>query len=92
MSALAQPTLGRQASSACASTTRASATPRCTCSDQSREGKSNQSSAIVLSLLVTPLFLLMHGKDATIPEGQAIIRFVDDDADGALPVSPPVED
>jgi hypothetical protein len=58
---------------------------------QTREGKSNQTSAIVLTLLVTPLFLLMHGKDATIPKGQSIIAFVDDDADVPLPVTPPPE-
>ena len=61
-------------------------------SDQTREGKSNQSSAIVLSLLVTPLFLLMHGKDAAIPKGQSIIAFVDDDVDVPLPATPPVGD
>ncbi len=44
----------------------------------------------MLSLLVTPLFLLMHGKDATIPKGQPIIGFVDDDGDVALPVSAPL--
>ena len=60
-------------------------------SNQSREGRSTQSSVIVLSLLITPLFLLMHGKDATIPRGQAITGYVDDDADVTLPAKPPVE-
>ena len=60
-------------------------------SNQSHEGKSNQTSVIVLSLLVTPLFLLMHGKDAKIPEGQAIVGFVDDDVEVTLPATPPVE-
>jgi hypothetical protein len=58
-------------------------------SNQSHEGKSNQTNAIVLSLLVTPLFLLMHGKDATIPKGQAVTGYVDDDADISLPALPP---
>jgi hypothetical protein len=61
-------------------------------SSQTREGKSNQTGVIVLSLLVTPLFLLMHGKDATIPKGQSIIAFVDDDVDLPLPATPPVGD
>jgi hypothetical protein len=59
-------------------------------SNQTREGKSNQTSVIVLSLLVTPLFLLMHGKDAKIPQGQTVIGFVDDDIDVTLPATPPV--
>ena len=59
-------------------------------SNQSHEGKSNQTNAIVLSLLITPLFLLMHGKDATIAKGQTVTGYVDDDADVTLPATPPV--
>ena len=58
-------------------------------SNQSHEGRSNQTNAIVLSLLVTPLFLLMHGKDATIPKGQTVVGYVDDDASVTLPATPP---
>lgn len=58
-------------------------------SNQSHEGKSTQGSAIVLSLLITPLFLLMHGKDATIPRGQAVTGFVDDDVSVVIPVAMP---
>ena len=56
---------------------------------KSQEGKSNQTTTIVLSLLVTPLFLLMHGKDATIPKGQAIVGYVDTNVEVATPVAPP---
>ncbi|MFI4974499.1 MAG: hypothetical protein ACHP84_08175 [Caulobacterales bacterium] len=49
--------------------------------NKSQEGKSTQSTTIVLSLLVSPLFLLMHGKDATIPKGQAVVGYVDSDVD-----------
>jgi hypothetical protein len=60
--------------------------------NKSQEGKSTQSTTIVLSLLISPLFLLMHGKDATIPKGQAIVGYVDSDVQIASPVAaPPME-
>jgi hypothetical protein len=58
-------------------------------SNQGREGKSNVGGVIVLSLLVTPLFLLMKGKDAVIPMGQTVTGYADDDAEITLPATPP---
>lgn len=60
--------------------------------NKSQDGKSTQTTTIVLSLLISPLFLLMHGKDATIPKGQAIVGYVDNDV--ALPspfAAPPIQ-
>lgn len=57
--------------------------------NKSSEGQSNQSSALVLSLLITPFFLLMRGKDATIPKGQSIVGYVDANVDIPTPVAPP---
>ena len=59
--------------------------------NKSQDGKSNQTT-IVLSLLISPLFLLVHGKDATIPKGQVIVGYVDTDV--ALPspfAAPPIQ-
>lgn len=59
--------------------------------NKSQEGKSTQSTTIVLSLLVTPLFLLMKGKDAKIPKGFAVKGYVDSSVEVARPlVAPPV--
>ena len=60
--------------------------------NKSQNGKSTQTTTIVLSLLISPLFLLMHGKDATIPKGQSIVGYVDTDV--ALPspfAAPPIQ-
>lgn len=57
--------------------------------NQGGEGKSMQSTAIALSLLVTPLFLLRHGHDMVFPKGQHITAYVDEDASILLPVTPP---
>jgi hypothetical protein len=57
--------------------------------NQSQDGKSTQTNAIVLSLLITPLFLLMKGKDVTIPRGQAIKGYVDSTVDLATPFTAP---
>jgi hypothetical protein len=62
-------------------------------SNKSQEGKSNQTNAVVLSLLITPLFLLMHGKEATIPKGSTIVGYVDSDVDLPTPIpAPPPRD
>jgi hypothetical protein len=57
--------------------------------NKSQDGKSNQTTTIVLSLLISPLFLLMHGKDATIPKGQTIVGYVDGDVGIATPLAAP---
>jgi hypothetical protein len=38
---------------------------------------------------ITPLFLLMKGKEATIPRGQALVGYVDDDVTIAQPLAAP---
>ncbi len=57
--------------------------------NQGGEGKSMQSTAIALSLLVTPLFLLRHGHDMVFPKGQHITAYVDEDATIPLPLAAP---
>lgn len=57
--------------------------------NRSQDGKSTQSTTIVLSLLITPLFLLMKGKDATIPKGFAVKGYVDASVQVARPLAPP---
>jgi hypothetical protein len=43
------------------------------------EGKSGTGGAIALSLLVSPLFLLMHGKQITVTKGTPLHAYVADD-------------
>jgi hypothetical protein len=43
------------------------------------EGKSGTGGAIALSLLVSPLFLLMHGKQVKVAKGTALHAYVADD-------------
>ena len=57
--------------------------------NKSQDGKSTQGTTIALALLISPLFLLMHGKDATIPKGQAIVGYVDSDVEVTTPLAPP---
>jgi len=51
-----------------------------------REGGSNTGKVIALSLLVTPLFLLMRGNTARIKEGQMIQVFTDESKRVRIPV------
>jgi hypothetical protein len=46
---------------------------------------------VVLTVLITPLFLMHHGADLTYPRGQKITAFVDEDTKLAFPVTPPAE-
>lgn len=43
----------------------------------SQQGKDKSGAVIAGTLLVSPLFLLMHGKDVNIPNGTAITAFTD---------------
>jgi hypothetical protein len=43
------------------------------------EGKSGTGGAIALSLLVSPLFLLMHGKQIKVAKGTPLHAYVSDD-------------
>jgi hypothetical protein len=45
-----------------------------------REGKDKTGKVIVGTVLVSPLFLLMHGKDVNIPQGTTFTAYVDGDA------------
>jgi hypothetical protein len=56
---------------------------------QSQEGKSTQSTTIVLAVVVSPLFLLMKGKDATIPKGSTLKGYIDAAVDIAAPLASP---
>ena len=46
---------------------------------KNNEGKNRQVGVIAGTLLLSPLFLLMKGKDVTIDSGKTFIAFVDDD-------------
>jgi hypothetical protein len=49
-----------------------------------REGKDKTGAVIVGTVLVSPLFLLMHGKDISVPKGTAFTAYVDGDHEIAL--------
>jgi hypothetical protein len=53
------------------------------------EGKSGLTTALVLSFVLTPLFLMHHGGDVVFPKGQSIKAYVDDDVDVPLPAPAP---
>jgi hypothetical protein len=60
---------------------------------KSVEGKSTLTTTLVLTLVVTPLFLMHHGHEVVFPKGQRIVAYVDDDAVIPFPIArPPVED
>ncbi|MGA8029296.1 MAG: hypothetical protein WB992_19315 [Bryobacteraceae bacterium] len=42
-----------------------------------QQGKDKSGAVIAGTLLVSPLFLLMHGKDVNVPSGTAITAFID---------------
>jgi hypothetical protein len=50
------------------------------------QGRSGLTTALVLSFIVTPLFLMHHGADLVFPRGQAITAYVDEDVDIPLPI------
>ena len=56
----------------------------------SRDGNSKLGATVALSLIVTPLFLLMKGKDAKIPAGTQISGYIDRDTTIAV-AAPSVE-
>ena len=60
--------------------------------NKSSQGRSNLTTTVVLSLLVTPLFLLVHGHEMVIPRGTPVTGYVDEDATIALPIAPPPKD
>jgi hypothetical protein len=45
---------------------------------------------VVLTVLITPLFLMHDGADLTYPRGQTVTALVDEDTKLAFPVAPPV--
>lgn len=51
-----------------------------------REGQEKQGASIALSFFITPLFLLMRGKDAQVPAGTEISAYVDRTVAVNLPV------
>jgi len=55
----------------------------------SREGKDKMGKVIAGTVLVSPLFLLMHGKDINIAKGTAFTAYVDGDREIALGGSAP---
>jgi hypothetical protein len=52
------------------------------------EGKSGVATTVVLTLLITPLFLMHHGAELVYPQGQKITAFVDQDTKVPLPMPP----
>lgn len=60
--------------------------------NQGGEGKSGVTTTIVLSLLITPLFLMHHGHEMVFPKGQVITTYVDSDVTLALPFAPAPKD
>ena len=54
-----------------------------------REGKDKTGKVIVGTVLVSPLFLLMHGKDVDIPKGTTFTAYTDGEHEVALPGSGP---
>lgn len=60
---------------------------------KSGEGRSGQTTTIVLSFLLTPLFLMHHGANVVFPRGQTVTAYVDEDTTILLPApAPPIVD
>jgi hypothetical protein len=55
-----------------------------------RKGEDKTGTVIIGSVLLSPLFLIMRGKDITIPKGTEITAYIDGDREFAL-AAPPVE-
>jgi hypothetical protein len=58
-----------------------------------RKGEDKTGTVIIGSVVLTPLFLIMRGKDITIPKGTEITAYIDGDREYALGAqpAPPVE-
>ena len=58
-----------------------------------RKGEDKTGTVIIGSVVLSPLFLIMRGKDITIPKGTEITAYIDGDREFALgtPSAPPVE-
>ncbi len=57
------------------------------------EGGNTTGTTVVLTVLLTPLFLMHHGHEMVFPKGTPITAFVDNNTDIALPIpNPPAED
>ena len=50
-----------------------------------RTGQDKTGTVIVGAVLLSPLFLIMRGKDVSIPKGTAVIAYVDGDREVAIP-------
>jgi hypothetical protein len=46
---------------------------------------------VITTVLLTPLFIFIHGHSAKLPKGQPLTAYVDDDATVPLPIAPPPE-
>ena len=57
--------------------------------DKSAEGKNSVTTTVVLTLLITPLFLMHHGHEIVFPKGQLITGYIDQDTDIPLPIPEP---
>jgi len=57
--------------------------------NKGEEGKNTVSTTIVLSLLLSPLFLMHHGHEIIFPKGTPITAYIDGDIDIPLPIAPP---
>jgi hypothetical protein len=57
--------------------------------NKNSEGKSNVTTMVVTTVLLTGLGLFIHGHSVKMPAGQPITAFVDDDATIDFPVAPP---
>jgi len=57
-----------------------------------RKGEDKTGTVIIGSVVLSPLFLIMRGKDITIPKGTEITAYIDGDREFALgaPAAPPV--
>ena len=55
----------------------------------SQEGKSGVTTTVVLTVLITPLFLMHHGAEVEIYKGTPITAYVEDDAKIAMPIPAP---
>jgi hypothetical protein len=57
------------------------------------EGKSNVTTMVVTTVLLSGLGLFIHGHSMVLPRGQPLVAYVDEDAMVALPLAaPPIDD
>jgi hypothetical protein len=57
--------------------------------NKTNEGKSNVTTMVVTTVLLTGFGLFIHGHSMVFPKGQPITAYVDDDAVLTLPIAPP---